>query len=173
MRLVSSCRRCKIHWPGPRSARLVSSQDSVLLPLGSVRGYPTDGHGSNANVDTAGAGATYAFISTASGNLRQTDDLWNHVWGGFATGALLGLRSKLIMTSFECFSNNISRAHISCCHWNGSFRRRCHGYRFVCRWSDLRQRHDTRRTSGLQRGAPAEIPTAFPGDGQRDWRGPR
>jgi len=41
-----------------------------------------------------GAGASYAFISTASGNLREKEDFWNHFYGGAATGALLGLRRR-------------------------------------------------------------------------------
>jgi hypothetical protein len=42
----------------------------------------------------AGAGATYQFLSAASGNLRQKEDMYNHLLAGFTTGALIGLRSK-------------------------------------------------------------------------------
>jgi Tim17/Tim22/Tim23/Pmp24 family len=43
---------------------------------------------------SAGMGGTYAFVSTASANLREKNDPWNHFWGGMTGGALLGLRSK-------------------------------------------------------------------------------
>lgn len=39
-------------------------------------------------------GGTYAFVSTASANLRQKNDPWNHFWGGMTGGALLGMRSE-------------------------------------------------------------------------------
>jgi len=39
-------------------------------------------------------GGTYAFVSTASANLREKNDPWNHFWGGVTGGALLGLRSE-------------------------------------------------------------------------------
>jgi len=44
----------------------------------------------------AGMGGAYAFVSTASANLRQKNDPWNHFWGGMTGGALLGLRRRTI-----------------------------------------------------------------------------
>lgn len=40
---------------------------------------------------SAGVGGTYAFISTASANLREKNDPYNHALGGFCAGALLGV----------------------------------------------------------------------------------
>ncbi|KAI5287107.1 hypothetical protein KEM52_001748 [Ascosphaera acerosa] len=42
----------------------------------------------------AAVGGAYQFAKTASGNLRQKDDLWNSVTGGFFGGAMLGLRAR-------------------------------------------------------------------------------
>lgn len=42
---------------------------------------------------TAAMGGTYAFVSTASANLRQKNDAYNAGLGGFFAGALVGLRS--------------------------------------------------------------------------------
>jgi len=42
----------------------------------------------------AAMGGTYAFISTASANLREKRDPWNHAMGGFVAGALVGLRKR-------------------------------------------------------------------------------
>lgn len=44
-------------------------------------------------------GGTYSFVSTASANLRQKNDPWNHFWGGLTGGALLGLRSERLLTT--------------------------------------------------------------------------
>lgn len=38
-------------------------------------------------------GGTYAFVSTASANLREKNDPYNPGLGGFFAGALVGLRS--------------------------------------------------------------------------------
>jgi hypothetical protein len=46
-----------------------------------------------ANTSTAAMGGTYAFVSTASANLRQKNDAYNPGLGGFFAGALVGLRS--------------------------------------------------------------------------------
>jgi hypothetical protein len=45
-------------------------------------------------IPKAAVGGSYAFVSTASANLRTKDDMWNQVYGGLAAGAILGLRSK-------------------------------------------------------------------------------
>ena len=45
------------------------------------------------NERAAAMGGTYAFISTASANLRQKNDPYNPGLGGFFAGALVGLRS--------------------------------------------------------------------------------
>jgi hypothetical protein len=44
----------------------------------------------------AGVGGTYAFVSTASANLREKRDPYNQALGGFCAGSLLGLRSKSV-----------------------------------------------------------------------------
>lgn len=41
---------------------------------------------------TAAVGGAYQFAKTATANLREKDDLWNTVSGGFFGGAMLGLR---------------------------------------------------------------------------------
>ncbi|KAI5288223.1 hypothetical protein KEM54_005377 [Ascosphaera aggregata] len=41
----------------------------------------------------AAVGCAYQFAKTATGNLRQKDDFWNSVTGGFFGGAMLGLRA--------------------------------------------------------------------------------
>jgi len=41
-------------------------------------------------------GGTYAFVSTASANLREKDDAYNQGLGGFCAGALVGLRNRAI-----------------------------------------------------------------------------
>src|SRR4051794_6197224 len=46
-----------------------------------------------ANERAAAMGGTYAFVSTASANLRQKNDAYNPGLGGFFAGALVGLRS--------------------------------------------------------------------------------
>jgi hypothetical protein len=46
-----------------------------------------------ADEHTAAMGGTYAFVSTASANLRQKNDPYNPGLGGFFAGALVGLRS--------------------------------------------------------------------------------
>lgn len=40
-------------------------------------------------------GGTYAFLSTASANLREEEDLYNHFWGGLAAGMIQGVASML------------------------------------------------------------------------------
>jgi len=42
----------------------------------------------------AAMGGTYAFVSTASANLRQKNDPYNNALGGFFAGALVGLRKR-------------------------------------------------------------------------------
>ncbi|KAF7504168.1 hypothetical protein GJ744_002637 [Endocarpon pusillum] len=42
----------------------------------------------------AGVGGTYAFISTASANLREKNDPYNQALGGFCAGALLGVPKR-------------------------------------------------------------------------------
>lgn len=37
-------------------------------------------------------GGAYQFTKDASANLREKDDYWNSVIGGFFSGAVLGLR---------------------------------------------------------------------------------
>ena len=46
-----------------------------------------------ADMHAAAMGGTYAFVSTASANLRQKNDAYNAGLGGFFAGALVGLRS--------------------------------------------------------------------------------
>lgn len=46
----------------------------------------------DANINAAAMGGSYEFVKTASANLREKQDHWNVVAGGFASGALLGLR---------------------------------------------------------------------------------
>ena len=46
-----------------------------------------------ADMYAAAMGGTYAFVSTASANLRQKSDAYNAGLGGFFAGALVGLRS--------------------------------------------------------------------------------
>lgn len=41
-----------------------------------------------------GVGTMYGFVSTASSNLREKDDMWSQVHGGAAGGALMGLRTR-------------------------------------------------------------------------------
>ncbi|KAK4250051.1 hypothetical protein C7999DRAFT_38974 [Corynascus novoguineensis] len=41
----------------------------------------------------AAAGSAYEFTRSASSNLREKDDHWNHAVGGFAAGAAVGLRT--------------------------------------------------------------------------------
>lgn len=43
--------------------------------------------------NTAGMGGAYAFVSSAAANLRATNDPYNQLYGGFAAGAVAGLRS--------------------------------------------------------------------------------
>lgn len=42
----------------------------------------------------AGVGGTYAFVRTASANLRQKEDPYNQAIGGFCAGSLLGFRHR-------------------------------------------------------------------------------
>ncbi|KIV77272.1 hypothetical protein PV11_09083 [Exophiala sideris] len=42
----------------------------------------------------AAMGGTYAFVSTASANLRETSDLVNHAIGGACAGSLVGLAKR-------------------------------------------------------------------------------
>ncbi|OJJ02847.1 hypothetical protein ASPVEDRAFT_42368 [Aspergillus versicolor CBS 583.65] len=42
----------------------------------------------------AAMGGTYEFVKTSSANLRETEDVWNVVLGGFFSGAILGLRAR-------------------------------------------------------------------------------
>ncbi|KAI5297244.1 hypothetical protein KEM56_004963 [Ascosphaera pollenicola] len=42
----------------------------------------------------AAVGGAYQFARTATANLREKDDLWNSVSGGFFGGAMLGLRAR-------------------------------------------------------------------------------
>ena len=46
----------------------------------------------------AAMGGTYAFVSTASANLREKNDAYNAGLGGFFAGSLVGLRSELLHT---------------------------------------------------------------------------
>jgi Tim17/Tim22/Tim23/Pmp24 family len=46
-----------------------------------------------ADMDLAGVGGTWAFVSTASANLREKKDPYNEAVAGFCAGALLGFRS--------------------------------------------------------------------------------
>jgi len=41
-------------------------------------------------------GGTYAFVSTASANLRGSQDPTNHFFGGFAAGAIGGLKRTTV-----------------------------------------------------------------------------
>jgi hypothetical protein len=51
-------------------------------------------------------GGAYAFVSTASANLREKNDPWNHFWGGLTGGALLGLRSEQYIQDLICPSTD-------------------------------------------------------------------
>ena len=42
----------------------------------------------------ASLGASYEFTRCASANLREKEDTWNSVFGGFAAGCVGGLRSR-------------------------------------------------------------------------------
>ncbi|PWY94375.1 NADH-ubiquinone oxidoreductase 213 kDa subunit [Aspergillus sclerotioniger CBS 115572] len=42
----------------------------------------------------AAMGGTYAFVKTASANLREKEDHWNVALGGFFSGSILGLRAR-------------------------------------------------------------------------------
>ncbi|KAL1959885.1 hypothetical protein VTO42DRAFT_1030 [Malbranchea cinnamomea] len=42
----------------------------------------------------ASMGGAYEFVKTASANLREKEDHWNSVWGGFAAGSMIGLRAR-------------------------------------------------------------------------------
>ena len=42
--------------------------------------------------ETAAMGGAYEFFKSASANLRQKDDTYNHAIGGAFSGAMLGLR---------------------------------------------------------------------------------
>lgn len=42
----------------------------------------------------AAMGGTYEFVKTASANLREREDPWNTAFGGFFSGAILGLRGQ-------------------------------------------------------------------------------
>ena len=48
-----------------------------------------------ANGALAAMGGTYAFVSTASANLREKNDPYNDGLGGLFAGALVGLRRTL------------------------------------------------------------------------------
>lgn len=48
-------------------------------------------------------GGTYSFVSSASANLRTVNDPVNQFWGGFAAGAVAGLRSMLLQPKFSIF----------------------------------------------------------------------
>ena len=39
-------------------------------------------------------GLSYEFLRTASANLREKEDSWNHALGGFVAGSLVGLRGR-------------------------------------------------------------------------------
>ncbi len=49
-------------------------------------------------------GGAYEFAKSASANLRQQDDTYNHAIGGFFSGSMLGLRCR-------CMAICPSRAH--------------------------------------------------------------
>lgn len=51
---------------------------------------------------TAAMGGTFAFVSTASANLREKDDPYNVGLGGFFAGALVGLRSRIYKCCVLC-----------------------------------------------------------------------
>jgi len=42
----------------------------------------------------AAMGGAYQFVSTASANLREQNDWWNHSLGGFCSGAIVGLTKR-------------------------------------------------------------------------------
>lgn len=48
----------------------------------------------NAPILAAAMGGTYEFVKTASANLREREDPWNTAFGGFFSGAILGLRGQ-------------------------------------------------------------------------------
>lgn len=48
-------------------------------------------------------GGTYAFVSTASANLRGSQDPTNQFFGGFAAGAIGGLKRTTVASILERF----------------------------------------------------------------------
>ena len=44
----------------------------------------------------AAMGGSYAFVRTASANLRRTNDPYNEMFGGLVAGAIAGMRSALL-----------------------------------------------------------------------------
>ncbi|KAF3490498.1 NADH-ubiquinone oxidoreductase subunit [Arthroderma uncinatum] len=42
----------------------------------------------------AAMGGSYEFVKTASANLREKEDHWNAIYGGFAAGSLIGFRAR-------------------------------------------------------------------------------
>lgn len=73
------------------------SHDSEAPLHYSVLGHPPLLSLDIADTTPAAMGGTYAFVSTASANLRQKNDPYNPGLGGFFAGALVGLRSALTL----------------------------------------------------------------------------
>src|SRR5437763_11110028 len=85
--------QCRTHYPGRTLVHLASSQ-SLEAPLRYLVFHQDIYSGFHvANAPAAAMGGTYAFVSTASANLRQKNDPYNPGLGGFFAGALVGLRS--------------------------------------------------------------------------------
>jgi len=85
-----------------------------------------------ANERAAAMGGTYAFVSTASANLRQKNDAYNPGLGGFFAGALVGLRSTSKCTKERQYALLLillgRPSHAICSRkWNSSWRCPCRG----------------------------------------------
>lgn len=48
-------------------------------------------------------GGAYAFVRSASANLRRTNDPYNEFFGGLAAGAVAGLRSTSLLSKLSVF----------------------------------------------------------------------
>jgi hypothetical protein len=57
----------------------------------------------------ASMGGTYEFVKTASANLREKEDHWNTTWGGFFSGAIIGLRGLFNPFLRICFRQSSDR----------------------------------------------------------------
>ncbi|QDS77870.1 hypothetical protein FKW77_000262 [Venturia effusa] len=74
---------------GGAGALLAAIQNTLTRQNVGAMGFFTRFGGTTATF--AAMGASYAFASTVSGNLRQKNDAWNSAIGGFFGGSMIGL----------------------------------------------------------------------------------